>query len=491
MLFRCPNALYLLSGSLDTSVRLWDLRKKGAVGIYKGHRDRVTTVCFSPDGEWFVTGGADNQLRLVDMRTGKALKTWQEEPENPDNPNSISGVNFVEFHPTDYMLAANFGKQIKIFELENFATVSTLPQTAAMPRTGGFHHDGSCFFNVFEDGFETSAWEPSEKLEHVRCGWNWPVSSTISEDDNALRVLSLGKSSVHLHTVSLAEVKTKRENRPFSPRKTFESKSTENVGRENSGENDDDSWKKNYGADVLKSEDIHVKDDEVKVFGAFPTKSEKSPNKKKMDNNKLQNAVNQLNQYQKGEPGQVKGVEPGEILSAPRKLNYEPKYDQNLDQSHQTPSYEPPFYNRPVSNSNSRKNTNNDTLLKYVKGNHSSIDDILIKRINNLDQINAQWSTGDIVSTTRLAISLGSSSAILDLINLILENPSIWSLELVVVLMPQLVLILKLSHKVQIGVGVRALDFVLKSFADVICSGVESAQAGGGNRVVDLQDGIR
>merc|ERR1712071_275873 len=166
-----------------------------------------------------------------------------------------------------------------------------------------------------------------------------------------------------------------------------------------------------------------------------------------------------------------RGIEPGEVLVAPTWAQSQQHLNGNAD----------------AGQLRKEKHVTNDALLKYISGNHSSIDEIFMKRLHNLDQINAQWSTGDIVSTTRLAISLGSSSAILDLINLILENPSIWSLELVVVLIPQLVTILKLSHKVQVGVGVRALDFILKSFADVICSGVESLQGGGGNRVVDLQ----
>ena len=66
-------------------------------------------------------------------------------------------------------------------------------------------------------------WEPSEKLEHNRAGWNWPVSAVVSEEDKALRVLSLAKSSVHLHTVDLSNVKIKRTTSVTTPnRKIFD-----------------------------------------------------------------------------------------------------------------------------------------------------------------------------------------------------------------------------------------------------------------------------
>merc|ERR1712178_502399 len=97
--------------------------------------------------------------------------------------------------------------------------------------------------------------------EHVRCGWNWPVSSVISEEDNALRVLSLGKSSVHLHTVCLNEVKTKRDQkRPINPRETFD-------------RNQDESWENKF------EEESKVEENEVKVYGElpkFPAKNSKN-----------------------------------------------------------------------------------------------------------------------------------------------------------------------------------------------------------------------
>lgn len=90
---------HMLSGSLDTTVRFWDLRKKGPTGLYKHHRDRVTVCKFSPDGEWFVTGGADNLVTLIDLRTGKVLKSWDRSTES-----KTSGVNFLEFHPIRWLV---------------------------------------------------------------------------------------------------------------------------------------------------------------------------------------------------------------------------------------------------------------------------------------------------------------------------------------------------------------------------------------------------
>ena len=276
--YRTPK--YLLSGSLDTSVKFWDLRRRGAIGTYKHHRDRVTVVKYSPDGNWFITGGADNQMALIDMRTGKTIKSWT---DNSDS-STLGGVNFIEFHHTDVMIANNFGKTINITELENYEIVSEIPKTSKMPRLGVFHPDKKCFFNIFEAGFETSAWEPAQKLEHFRCDWDFPVASCISEEDNALRVLSLAKNTVSFHTVNLSEVTVDRpkpelvDDSTFSPRKTF----SRDQRLQNESNNSDNS----NNSDVVEIVD---EEPNVKVFGQLPARKKRNSGQNRL------------------EPGEIKG----------------------------------------------------------------------------------------------------------------------------------------------------------------------------------------
>ncbi|EGO03630.1 hypothetical protein SERLA73DRAFT_130029 [Serpula lacrymans var. lacrymans S7.3] len=56
--------LRLASGSRDGSVRVWDLRKGEPMFGVVGHRDTVTTVDFSHDGQLLASGSGDREVRI-------------------------------------------------------------------------------------------------------------------------------------------------------------------------------------------------------------------------------------------------------------------------------------------------------------------------------------------------------------------------------------------------------------------------------------------
>jgi WD40 repeat protein len=68
-----PDGTNILSGSADTSVRLWDIATGKLVRIFTGHRDSVRIAAFSPDGKKILTGSTDNSARLWDVATGKGV----------------------------------------------------------------------------------------------------------------------------------------------------------------------------------------------------------------------------------------------------------------------------------------------------------------------------------------------------------------------------------------------------------------------------------
>ena len=59
-----PDGKQLVSGSLDETVRLWDVETGACVKTLKGHGDSVWSVCFSPDGRRLGSGSMDDTVRL-------------------------------------------------------------------------------------------------------------------------------------------------------------------------------------------------------------------------------------------------------------------------------------------------------------------------------------------------------------------------------------------------------------------------------------------
>jgi len=69
-----PNGEYVAAGSLDKSVRVWDVRSGAIVARLdgpEGHKDSVYSVAFAPEGDSLVSGSLD-----------KTIKMWQLGPDN-------------------------------------------------------------------------------------------------------------------------------------------------------------------------------------------------------------------------------------------------------------------------------------------------------------------------------------------------------------------------------------------------------------------------
>ena len=65
-----PNGQFLVSGSGDKSVRLWNI-DSGEVQVFKGHTDWVSSVAFSPNGQFLVSGSLDKSVRLWNIDSGE------------------------------------------------------------------------------------------------------------------------------------------------------------------------------------------------------------------------------------------------------------------------------------------------------------------------------------------------------------------------------------------------------------------------------------
>ncbi len=69
-----PDGTYVLSGGEDGTLRLWETATGREVRTFTGHKAGVTSVAFSPDGATAVSGSNDSTLRLWDVASGRELR---------------------------------------------------------------------------------------------------------------------------------------------------------------------------------------------------------------------------------------------------------------------------------------------------------------------------------------------------------------------------------------------------------------------------------
>ncbi|XP_068654258.1 guanine nucleotide-binding protein subunit beta-1 [Aristolochia californica] len=101
------NSKMFVSGSCDTTARLWDTRiASRAVRTFHGHEGDVNTVKFFPDGMRFGTGSDDGTCRLFDMRTGHQLQVYYQ--PHGDSDNDVPYVTSLAFSISGRLLFVGY-----------------------------------------------------------------------------------------------------------------------------------------------------------------------------------------------------------------------------------------------------------------------------------------------------------------------------------------------------------------------------------------------
>ncbi|MGD1957643.1 MAG: caspase family protein [Fulvivirga sp.] len=68
---------YLLSGSRDKSIKLWELSTGREIRSYLGHKSTINDLVITPDGKHFVSSCADYTAKLWNIATGELVRSFE------------------------------------------------------------------------------------------------------------------------------------------------------------------------------------------------------------------------------------------------------------------------------------------------------------------------------------------------------------------------------------------------------------------------------
>jgi serine/threonine protein kinase len=74
-----PDGRFALSGCNDRTLRLWEVSSGKCLRTFEGHSGEVSSVSFSPDGRFALSGSGngDGTLRLWEVSSGRCLRTFE------------------------------------------------------------------------------------------------------------------------------------------------------------------------------------------------------------------------------------------------------------------------------------------------------------------------------------------------------------------------------------------------------------------------------
>uniref|UniRef100_A0A672ZME2 Katanin p80 WD40 repeat-containing subunit B1 n=1 Tax=Sphaeramia orbicularis TaxID=375764 RepID=A0A672ZME2_9TELE len=435
-----PFGDFIASSSMDTNIKLWDVRRKGYVFRCKGHTQAVRSLAFSPDGKWLASASDDCTIKLWDLTQGKTITEFK---------SHTAAVNIVQFHPNEYLLASGSSdRTIKLWDLEKFTMIGSLEGNTSPVRCVLFSPDGSCLYSGATDSLRVYGWEPDRCFDTVSVGWG--NVSDLSICSQQLISVSHQLSTVSSYVVDLKKVKKTggsviqgiiQDNQPLTDpkdpkgaalRRSYERPTTTCSAQRVKQSSDSDrrspegerrSPSEDEGDEKVSSAEIHNAEDYKEIFQPKNAISRTPPKMSEPFPAPPEDGVHLF------------------ILRCCLCLS----------------SSQSSYNNRPGALSD-------EEALSQIRKGHDTMCVMLSSRHKNLETVRSVWAREDIKKALDTAVSMNDLAIVVDLLNIINLQPSLWKLDLCTTILPQIDKLLQSKYESYMQTGCTSLKLIMKHF---------------------------
>ena len=146
---------FVVSGSEDNTVRIWDADTGECIKTLEGHTSSVNDVSFSPNNQYVVSGSYDKTVRIWDVESGDCIKTLE---------GHTGGVNGVSFSPNNqYVVSGSNDKTARIWNVDTGECIKVLEGHKGNGISAAFSSDGEYVLS------ESSGYNGSDNTKRI---WN-------------------------------------------------------------------------------------------------------------------------------------------------------------------------------------------------------------------------------------------------------------------------------------------------------------------------------
>ncbi|XP_056267936.1 katanin p80 WD40 repeat-containing subunit B1 [Pseudoliparis swirei] len=499
-----PFGDFLASSSMDTNIKV----------CVCGHTQAVRSLAFSPDGKWLASASDDSTVKLWDLTQGKMITEFT---------SHTAAVNIIQFHPNEYLLASGSSdRTIKLWDLEKFTMIGSLEGDTTPVRSMLFSSDGSCLYSGATDSLRIFGWEPNRCFDVVPVGWG--KVSDLAVCNQQLIGVSHQLSSVSSYVVDLKRVKRSggsviqgliQDNQPLPEprdpkgsalRRNYERPTTtcsaqrvkqSSDAERRSPEGERRSPSEDEADEKVSSAEIHNEEDFQEIFQPKkaisrtpPRMPDPFPPPPEDDTilaigRQLKDMISAFPEKQQAPPlassTPVQRVEPTVVscakhppLSTPPGPAPAPPPPHLVTAAKSKPKMVPSSRTEPIglnvadflpsSPSNRGGALSDEEALAQLKKGHDTMCVMLRSRHKNLETVRTVWARQDIRSAFAAAVSMSDLSIVVDILNIINLQPSLWKLDLCTTILPQIDQLLLSKYESYLQTGFLSLKLVMTHF---------------------------